>query len=203
MSARYASRSLIENLPISRPSQYICRQCRQNITTVSHASQQRRFVSDDSKQETILEKTRKKLWQGKPPGPENLDDLYGGPGFFATAAKERRERRAREQQQRKGLGAVDGASHGESPALSARSSAIEEGESVVSQKSTEDVPRHTSARVSNPRPAEQHIEPEVWEEEGIVTLAKDLKSWEGLETIGYQDHEWELKPVNPIDDYIP
>ena len=98
MSARQASRTLVDNLSITRssvPSSELCRQCRNSTRIITT----RRYVSDKpNRNESFPEVLRRKLWKGTPPGPENIDDVYGGPGVFANMARERQKRREREAQ---------------------------------------------------------------------------------------------------------
>lgn len=199
MSVRHASRTVFEGLPISRPSRYICRQCRKNLQPVQTLAQQRRHSSnkpDQNKYEdeeehvpepakSIPERLREKLWKGTPPGPKNIDDVYGGPGFFKTLKTERQER----QRKRQELEAVD--------------------QELATLEAEE---RQAVARAS--RQQELDVAEDIslldnFDQRGVTAVmpsreeaGRGIETWADLEMIGHQGN-WEDMPVTAKDSYEP
>jgi len=97
MSVRHASRSLVDALPLSRPSNYVCRQCRRSLKPVQVVPQQQRNASSRPEDLPFAERVRRKLWKGPPPGPENVDELYGK-GFIDTIRDEKKKTAAKRRE---------------------------------------------------------------------------------------------------------
>lgn len=139
-----------------------------------------------------MEKTRKKLWKGQPPGPENIDDVYGGPGFFAEVAKERKSRREVR------IASKESIPRDEREIPTPQVSEITEEESVFRK------PAATQAQYIER--AEEGMADEDFDGDNVEyevgKLAADVRSWEGLEVIGHQG-EWQEMPATKADQYTP
>ena len=214
MSTRHVSRSIIDRVPISQPSRYICRQCRQNLKPASSLVQQRRYASNSRQtedeeqnvpiQESWAERTRKKLWKGKPPGPANIDDVYGGPGFFKTLKQDRQAAKQRK-------------ARGDTNEAASRSHQLEkEQEDIESLKSSIKAKQEESAQLDDapvgPRPGRVRRNWQVQREnvgshqtldveEGEAEDSR-VRTWEGLEVIGHQG-DWRVVPARKRDNYTP
>lgn len=187
MSLRHASKSVVDGLSISRSSNYVCRQCRRNAHPSLIATQQRQFASESPENLPFAEKVRRKLWKGKPPGPENVDDLYGGPGVLETMYKERRERRARRKPSPSPAHV-----HSDAPAGSqAPTTASRMAQTNVREQKTEE------GILAPPKKAKVAMEEAVQEKPDY----KPATSWEGLTVIGSSGH-WKEEPVLAIDEYF-
>lgn len=187
MSVRHGSRFLFDAIPVSRPSSYICRQCRHDLKRTSQLAQQRRYASNDAEDipnksragESRTEKLRKALWKGKPPGPENIDDVYGGPGFFATVAKERKERSTEQR--------ADNNVQAENNQLKQRP-----------EQQTKQI-RATTKEKSRPK---EEIEEVDEDKDQIILNATTVRTWDGLKAIGHLG-DWREMPVKAVDSYVP
>lgn len=205
MSARHASRSLTDALSLSRSSTYVCRQCRRNAHPSQVAAQQRQFASERNDDLPLAERVRRKLWKGKPPGPENVDDLYGGPGALETMYRERKERRARAR-----------ASQTPTKTFTPAPAPAESQDPM--EAAQEDTSAHEPERVLARAKAARATESEstATEDEHILagekTLAtretaqagstyKEATTWDGLFAIGHKGH-WKEMPVNAKDEYF-
>lgn len=191
MSIRHASKSVVDSLSLSRSSTYICRQCRRNAHPSQLATQQRQFTSTSERPEDLpfAERVRRKLWKGKPPGPENVDDLYGGPGVLETMYKERKERRARGRQTQ----SVPTSQPEDAPTDEPR----------VLKKVTPG--RRTDENMDMGPDGNAHTLQKPTEIESGPPTRPDYipaTSWEGLPLVGSTGH-WRENPAKAIDEYTP
>ena len=187
MLARHASRALIQSVPTTRSSTYICRQCRQHLTTRSTSIQTRTFTSTSSRDDferekplTTLEKVRKKLWKGEAPGPKDIDEVYGGKGAIAEMREERKA---------KGRG--------------------EKIASVVEDQPLEHQPEAIDGELSTQRDEDIMVIPSLQDYEGHRAImpghdsdAAPIENWDDLEVIGHRG-DWEEMPVSEADEYTP
>ncbi|KAK5956986.1 hypothetical protein OHC33_001355 [Knufia fluminis] len=189
MSARHVSRSLIEALPLSQPSKYVCRQCRHTLQSAQVVSQQRGYARTRGPSSTpapteevpYAEKVRRKLWKGKPPGPENVDDLYGK-GFIDTMREERQKKNLANQKRE--LADVDRDLREAEADLAAE----RKKKGVVEVEEEEEVNAS-------------------WVPLGTEAVANDseykgARTWDGLEAVGYKGDWRELRPSDK-DEYKP
>lgn len=210
MSVRHASKSVVDALPLSRSSTYVCRQCRRNAHPSQILLQQRKYASDRNGELPLAERVRRKLWKGKPPGPENVDELYGGPGALETMFKERRERRARTKY------ADDPP---EPQALAEQpTEPLPEQEDVrreLRQPGSARPVREDSATArATPLPPRAELQPAESQRQAkpefgdVLSVSesdpeyKQATTWDGLKIIGHKGH-WKEMPVRAEDEYRP
>lgn len=199
MSIRHASRSVVDALPLSRSSTYICRQCRRNAHPSQILIQQRQYASERDDSLPLAERVRRKLWKGKPPGPENVDDLYGGPGAIETMFKERRERRARTRARTQTRTADEPAESQAS--VEVPQSVAQTTESKPQQEQETTVLEQPGRIVAIPDPDQNASEIEGVEEEEDPNY-KPALTWDGLSAIGHKGH-WKEMPIKAVDEYKP
>lgn len=204
MSARNASRSLADALPFSRSSRYICRRCRRDFQPLI---QQRHYASTKSENKPEPEapkrweqRIREKLWQGQPPGPENVDDVYGGPGFFKTLKTERQER-ARKDKEQKAVEAEiaerDLQVEAEPQPPKTRDATRTRGRRTNVQ--SQDAIVHVKTRQST----NQSVSGEMTQQASATNIEyKEARTWDGLEFVG-TDGNWRDIPAKQADDYEP
>lgn len=180
MSVRHASRSIVDALPITRSSSYICRQCMRNAQSPQTFAQRRCYASEGPETLPFAERVRRKLWKGKPPGPENVDDLYGGPGALETMYRERKERRTK----------------GKSHENLQRSQPVKDsgaGDVQATNSKQRPQPKTVADGVANEatRPSKDRKD---------IPQYKPATTWDGLTFLGHKGH-WKEMPVREEDEY--
>lgn len=202
MSLRHASKSVVDGLTLSRSSNYICRQCRRNAHPSQIASQQRHFASERPEDLPLAERVRRKLWKGKPPGPENVDELYGGPGVLETMYKERKERRAKKAS---GPSTEPSRDAPTGPRVSTKVAGQDEQSDIREQESGDRVlatPKRAPAVQSQLMPVEDSTILNREETALDKPEFRQATSWEGLPVIGHTGDSWKEAPVKAIDEYF-
>lgn len=199
MSIRHASKSVVDGLSLSRPSNYICRQCRRNAHPSSIAIQTRQFASERPGNIPFAERVRRKLWKGKPPGPENVDDLYGGPGALETMYKERQQRKA--QAKASEQSADQPTTVPEESTSSTQS--MQQTKSPQMQKSASKKTGLAPAKRTEPKQssAVTRQDGRRLKEDEDGDDFREATSWEGLPVIGSTGH-WKEEPAYLRDEYF-
>lgn len=194
VSAKHIARSFTAS---SKP--YVCRSCRESLKA-SIPTTSRRFASTEPQRDenqttkepsSALERIRSKLWKGKPPGPENIDDVYGGPGVLQTKLQERKKRRSRETEinvtpQPKSQLPLEAEAK---PSPEAVNEVLLEKRAERAQLLEEDAALNERLKV---RKKTILAPPSEWKG----------RTWHGLVVVGHEGDWREMEP-KPADDYSP
>lgn len=200
MSTVWSVRSVVKSAAAAPSKPYICRHCRKTVG-VSVPAARRNFAStqtprqsEDVKEDlnrptSSLERIRSKLWKGKPPGPENIDEVYGGPGHIQTLIKARRSRRARQPDSSQQL----------EPQVSAETEAKPSPEAVLETFQEE---RENRAQLKE-KNASIDRKLEALDEELIAQPSTwEGRTWHGLRAVGHQGN-WRKMLRKPADRFQP